>query len=600
MEMKVRSVMNFRKLLELALWALFLGTLLGECLPVHAATYYFSECGAGSDVAHCVAGDDTRSAAVAQNPATPWKTCAKFTSQFPSFLAGDVVLFAKDGANDACQFYFLKNTNSTGANPIRVGMYTPSWSVIGNKPIINGSTSFTFRLGGSGTATPHWEGLIIEDLKMVGPGVTSTLPAILIGADSDWITLRRLEITQFKGALQCDSGNFNPGTGNGVSEHITLRDSNVHHNRGMGVLSSCDDTTIVYNTFDNNGVVDANRQHQIYLDDSAVNNVAHKAYRFTITGNTLTNNTSYATASAVSPTPGACDSVAIVVHGYKDYVTITRNVLKELTAISKGQCQGISISPGNYSAPYNVEAIRYGNVSDNEITGYALGIGIDICTDCVADNNLITTTWLAGRGIVYPHSDMTAIDADNVAGTHFRARNNTIELKNPAWGSVGIQVSRDGVNHSITSNLVKLASSGSNWSCFNTDGKNSSTVHTDPVYQLPAAAFADFSHNLCWATTGTPNFSSNGGVMMSLSTHEAWLGVGSTGSVILDPQLPVTTVAADLIPPGTSPAIGAGSSTKSSPFASSGKVRTAPPDIGAIQRGASKVSPGILVDPILN
>ena len=52
---------------------------------VNAAKYYFSQ----------ATGDDTRTPAQAQNPATPWKSLTKFNSYFSSFASGDSALFQR-------------------------------------------------------------------------------------------------------------------------------------------------------------------------------------------------------------------------------------------------------------------------------------------------------------------------------------------------------------------------------------------------------------------------------------------------------------------------------------------------------------------------
>ena len=62
---------------------LILVALLCLFVPeLYAATYYFSSS----------SGDDSRTAAQAQNPATPWKTIAKLNSFFASLSPGDAVL----------------------------------------------------------------------------------------------------------------------------------------------------------------------------------------------------------------------------------------------------------------------------------------------------------------------------------------------------------------------------------------------------------------------------------------------------------------------------------------------------------------------------
>ncbi|WP_207494035.1 PA14 domain-containing protein [Aridibaculum aurantiacum] len=90
-----------------------------------AANYYFSTS----------AGDDNRSAAQAQNPATPWKSIEKLNAAFSSFQPGDVI-YLKRGDT----FYGTINISISGtaSSPITFNAYGS-----GNKPIITGFTSIS-------------------------------------------------------------------------------------------------------------------------------------------------------------------------------------------------------------------------------------------------------------------------------------------------------------------------------------------------------------------------------------------------------------------------------------------------------------------------
>lgn len=82
-----------------------------------AAKYYFS-----------TSGDDSRSAAQAQNSSTPWKSINKLNAVFASLKPGDEVLFKRGET-----FYGAIHINASGAQgrPITIGAYGS-----GDKPII--------------------------------------------------------------------------------------------------------------------------------------------------------------------------------------------------------------------------------------------------------------------------------------------------------------------------------------------------------------------------------------------------------------------------------------------------------------------------------
>lgn len=99
----------------------------------HATNYYFSS----------LSGDDNRSSAEAQNPATPWKTINKLNSIFSSLSPGDAVLFKRGetfyGSIDISHSREkLSLTASSSSAPITIGAYGS-----GDKPTITGWQTIT-------------------------------------------------------------------------------------------------------------------------------------------------------------------------------------------------------------------------------------------------------------------------------------------------------------------------------------------------------------------------------------------------------------------------------------------------------------------------
>lgn len=549
---------------------LFLTTLLALTGTANATPYYVSDCGTGADN-KCVAGNDLNTG---NSPAAPWKTCAKVTERFPLLAAGDQILFARGSAQNACKLYYLSNLNSRAANPIVIGAYLPSWANDTTAiPILNGTTStYTLGLINSGYST-HDEGYVVQDLHFVGSGITSTLPAMMMSNDVDYVTIRRVEIEGYRLGIQCDGGTNNPLApgSDGVTEHIVIRDSNIHHNRGIGVLSACSDMLIENNRFDNNGV--GMLDHHIYLTNSGVNKVAAASTQVVVRGNTLTNNSAYANATAALPTPGLCGAVAIVAHGIQNGLVIENNSVVEPTIPANGSCWGISVDSGGYGAKEGFSNVA---IRGNTVINYALGIGLDLCDTCTIENNYIYSDRAASAGIAAPSKYFDAAVLGNTLNSNLTVRNNTVYLKKPTYGSVGLRVSRDGANHTVVSNLVYFgAGSTSTTACFNTA-------------DLLTTAFASFDYNLCY-------FSAANGVWdTTRTTIAAQRAAGlDAHSQTANPML-ATPIAPSftLTVRSNSPTINGGHPTSSSKLSLGGLRRDSTSDIGAHQTGAVVVVPG--------
>src|SRR5690554_5713730 len=104
-----------------------------------AARYYFSTS----------SGDDSRTAAQAQNSSTPWKSINKLNSIFSSLKPGDEILFKRGDV-----FYGTIHITKSGAqgNPIVFGAYGD-----GPKPIITSLVNLTnwTHIGNGIYETPH-------------------------------------------------------------------------------------------------------------------------------------------------------------------------------------------------------------------------------------------------------------------------------------------------------------------------------------------------------------------------------------------------------------------------------------------------------------
>lgn len=282
-----------KRLIQLALLAL---SLVGT--TAQAATYYVRDCGTGaSGTCAANASGDTYTIAQVQNQATPIKTCARvksllFATSTTMAAGGNSILFAKGGAWDSCNMLSLINTNSTAANPIVFGSYDPGGESAA--PILNTNSGVTMQFEDSGNSD-HDEGYVVQDLQFNGLGTGQT--AITMRGDVDYVTIQRNEITGYSGGVQCDGGTNQPQNGgsDGLTEHITIRDNNLHHNTGNALLIGCNDVLIENNLVDNSGAELGD--HHIYLDDMDLGGVSPLLSQIVIRGNTMTNNTPYRAAT---------------------------------------------------------------------------------------------------------------------------------------------------------------------------------------------------------------------------------------------------------------------------------------------------------------
>jgi hypothetical protein len=538
----------------------------------YAATYYVSDCGSGSS-SQCVPGNDAN---VGTSMSAPWKSCAKVKAEFSKLAAGDQVLFARGSAQDLCQMTYLSNLNSRKTAPIVIGAYTAPWGTgTMPAPILNGApTTWSLGFVNSGNST-HDEGYVVQDLHFKGAGTAATMFAIAIGNDVDYVTLQRLEIDQYRGGIQCSLGTTNPQSvgSDGLSEHMIVRDSSIHHNRGMGILTSCNDSLIENNKFDNNGV--GMLDHHIYLNDGALNNVALVTTQVVIRGNTLTNNSPYASTAALLPTPGSCGATALIVHGVKNGIIIENNTVSEPTVPASGSCWGISVDPGNYSGIYAKEGFTNVVIRGNTVINYGMAIGVDMCATCTVENNYIYSERPGSSGIVAPAKYFQNPIAGNLTNNNLTVRNNSIYFKNPTYMNVGVRVNREGSNHTVASNMIYFApGTTSATTCFNTSG-------------LPVSAFAAFDHNLCHFSGTTGMWDNN---RPTLSQQQA-AGL-DTHSLSINPSLnvPVAPAYALTVTSG-SPVLNAGHPLLSSKFGKGGVKRDVNPDIGAFETGSTIVVP---------
>lgn len=98
--------------MKLPLLTLLLALLAGRGAGAGAATYYFA-----------ATGDDARTAAQAQNPASPWQTLAKLNASMGLLQPGDQVLFRR---GDVFRGALVVTRSGSAGSPLTFGAYGPA------------------------------------------------------------------------------------------------------------------------------------------------------------------------------------------------------------------------------------------------------------------------------------------------------------------------------------------------------------------------------------------------------------------------------------------------------------------------------------------
>ena len=114
-----------------------------------AANFYFSSS----------SGNDSRTSAEAQNPATPWRSLSKLNSFFASLQPGDSVLFKR---GDTFYGTITVGRSGTVSSPIVLSAYGS-----GAKPIISGFTTLSNWVSKGGGIYECYNASLGAEVKMV-------------------------------------------------------------------------------------------------------------------------------------------------------------------------------------------------------------------------------------------------------------------------------------------------------------------------------------------------------------------------------------------------------------------------------------------------
>lgn len=539
---------------RLLILALFL--LAGHA---QAATYYFSDCGTGADVA-CVAGSDANAGTVSTSPK---QTCSAALTLINAATAGDQILFAKGGSWTSCGLRNIQsltgNTNRR-ANPIIIGAYTPAWGPGTARPILKGDTASAAVIRFDGAAAD--EGYTVRDLE-IRPHATNGR-GIDIAGSASYITLSNLMLDATATASTSGLGlNFYDGyiaSSAAASHHIFVTGSTIKGWKTSGVFAAANHLVFDGNTWDSNG--NGTTEHHIYVGSPGDATHEWTSYGLTIRRNTLTN-ANYQGA-------GFCAGSIINIQGDHDGVQVTDNLIEETTNATNGSCLGIFVGSG-YNLPL-IEAFRNVTIARNRLKGVAWGIAIDECQDCAIEANAITMSDYAFSNPAIS-ADATAVgseDTGDLATQRIRIVNNSIYYPTPSTNSRAIALPEGGSGHVVANNLIYFAA-----------GTTTSTSCFDAKSYTPTYTY--FDRNLCYYAGTAGKWEVTAG---SLASWRSTYSGRDTNSLTTDPVLTAAPSSPNwtITIQTTSPAKNAGSTTYFSRSDYARCVRSsvdATPDIGA-------------------
>lgn len=408
-----------------------------------APVYYFSDCQTGAATT-CIPGNNAHAGTT---PEKPKQDLRGF--EINALPAGTQLLFARGGAWTGFNLV-LRNLNVTPTQPLVFDSYAPSWN--GNSPpwIKAGGSFYAFQFG-KHDDTANDGGYTIRNLKLDGLGAAGAWGLHLRNNVRN-VTLENLELTGFEIAIHSQS---NKSVGN---TFLTVRNNNIHHNSGMGMLGDASDLVIEGNTFANNNFSGTALNHAIYLGGHGRNGI--------VRDNTFANN---------SVVNGACSGGNFTVHGQWDGLLVEGNTITQLA--STGGCYGISINSSYDSAEWFRNVVIRGNTLVN-LGG--CGICLTSTPGVLVEGNLIYNDQATYQvGILIPdRSPGPGDDADTGA----IVRNNTVYFTQAGDASAGISA-RAGSKLQVSSNLIYFgARSHPNHYCF---------VHA------ARSSYTEFNTNLC-------------------------------------------------------------------------------------------------------
>lgn len=378
--------------------------------------YYFSDCQAGA-AQGCVPGSNA-------NPGTlaaPKQNLAGFNVN--GVPGGTRLLFKRGGAwSNFMQL--LENRNASAAQPLTFDAYGE-----GPAPLLRVASGNMFHLGGNWNNTSDDGGYVLRNLKLDGMG-TAEWGLWFVQTVRD-VVIENTEITGFRIAI-----NSNDSDNHGV-RGITLRNSNVHHNRAMGVLGHYNDTIIEGNTFEANNFGGSVFDHGTYIGGGR--NIVLRGNR-------------YLRNSVVN---GVCQGGNMTFHGQIEGLLIEGNTIEQDAAAP--QCWLMSITQGYATAEWFRNAVVRNN---RLVNGGNTAMAVQSAPGIVIEGNVIINAQAAlqtGINVTGQYSGGDVPDADAVV------RNNVMCRRNAA--GTGNVVSVNSPGSTVTGNVLRTGADATTGVC---------------------------------------------------------------------------------------------------------------------------------------
>lgn len=378
-------------------------------------TYYFSDCQTDAATG-CLPGNNANAGTT---PEAPKRDLSGFNVN--TLPAGTRLLFKRGGSWNHSTIR-LDNRNTNAASPLTFDAYGT-----GNAPIFRTVTNYAFEFGGWQNTVDD-RGYVFRNIKFDGVG-TGQWGFWFRGLLRD-VLLENVEITRFYTALEFQGGD--------ALSFITVRNSKIVNNRGMGMIGTAHDSRFEGNLFEGNGTGSA---------------LVHAVYLSTGNRNVFRNNR-FVRNSVVD---GVCTGGNFTAHGQINGLTIEGNTV--LQDASADGCYGINLAPGH---PNETEGFQNVVIRNNSVINLGgAGIAVQAAPGALIEGNRIIQD--QARFHYGISANQTELAEDIPGGGEIIRNNIGCYGPNSTSSSTFITVSTSGTT--VTGNVVRTGADSTTGVC---------------------------------------------------------------------------------------------------------------------------------------